>query len=170
MRNSIKLIPLAVATAIVATTAAPAHAAGVDARARAITITPLNIIKVDDLDFGTFVAGDSAGTISIDAATGARTASDGAGAVPGGTPGRATFVTAGSENQQFLITLSAPPVLTNGTGGAMPIASLVLDGPATRAHDSTRAMHIGVGGVLSVDSYQEEGDYSAEFTMSVEYF
>lgn len=169
MNRFLKSLSLA-AAASAAFAASPATAAATNARAKAITITPLNIIKVTDLDFGTFVAGTTAGTVVIDATSGARSATGGTALAPGGTVERATFVTAGSENQQFLITLSAPPVLTNGTGGAMPLTALALDGPTTRAHDATRAMHIGVGGTLSVDSYQEEGDYSAEFTVSVEYF
>ena len=172
MHKFLKALVLGLTTSAVLLTAAPATAAPASATAvaKAMTITPLNIIKVADLDFGTVVAGDTPGTVSIDAATGAQSTTGGTSPGPGGTQERATFLTAGSHNQVFTITLGTPTPMTAAGGGVMMIDALVLDGPATRAHDETRAMIIGVGATLAVDAYQLEGDYTAEFTMSVEYF
>ena len=64
----------------------PAQAATRAAPVEAVTIRPLSLVKTDDLDFGTLIAGPSAGTATINANTGVRTTAGGVTAAAGGTP------------------------------------------------------------------------------------
>ena len=55
-------------------TASPAHAANsAKANGKVLLLVPLTLTKVDDLHFGTVVESAVAGTVTINAATGART-------------------------------------------------------------------------------------------------
>lgn len=149
---------------------APAHAAIEPANSRAIVVTPLSLVKVDDLNFGTLVPSASSGLVTIDAMTGAQSA--GGGVTPYGSAiaQRAYFVGAGTEGQSVVIVLGPAPLLDDGNGNTMPVLALTLDGPVLRTIPNDRAVHIYVGGILSVNANQEPGDYDGTFDMTVNYF
>jgi hypothetical protein len=159
---------LAAAALPSAATAAPQPAA-TDADGRALILVPLTLTKIDDLDFGAVVPSSTPGTVTINAATGARTFTGGAAGVASDAGNRAYFGGAGSPSQQVLIALSPPVELTNAGGDTIPI-TMSLDGPPMRTIDPvSRAFFVGVGGILQIAADQAEGDYSADFWVTAIY-
>lgn len=145
----------------------PAHAAGAGVQSEALIVRSLSLVKSEDLDWGTLVASPLAGTVTINAVSGARSVTGGV-AAAGGTPSRAEFVGAGRIGVLTIIALSASPTLSNGSGGTMSTL-LQLDGPTLRILPGTGAQTIGVGGILAVGANQAAGDYSGTFTLTVNY-
>lgn len=159
------LLPLSLALPV-----APALGAIESADSRAIIVTPLSLLKVDDLNFGTLVPSASSGTLTIDAFTGAQSTSGGVTAYGSAIAHRAYFVGAGTAGQPVVIVLGPAPILSDGNGNSMSVLALTLDGPVLRIIPGHRAVHIYVGGILSVNADQAPGDYVGTFDMTVNYF
>jgi Domain of unknown function (DUF4402) len=150
-------------------TAAPL-AANPPATGRALVLIPLTLTKIDDLDFGTVVPSGLSGAVSIDATTGARMTIGGVTGVASDSGRRAYFGTAGSPNQQVIVTLTAPLALTSVAGDTIPVLALTLDGPPVRIVDpTTRNFFFGVGGVILIGANQPEGIYTATFDVTATY-
>ena len=92
------LIAAAIAAAAVASPAAAAPATAT-ASARALLLLPLQLTKVDDLDFGTVIPSPVSGTVTINATTGKRSLTGGVVDYPSDVGHRAYFGTAGSPAQ-----------------------------------------------------------------------
>ena len=169
-----KLGSLLLAFAALTATAAPAAAAPVaapqPATGRALILIPLTLTKIDDLSFGTVVPSALSGAVSINASTGARTIIGGVTGVPSDVGQRAYFGTAGSPNQQVIVTLTQPPALTSVAGDTIPVLALTLDGANIRTIDpATRTFFFGIGGVILVGANQAEGVYTATFDVTATY-
>jgi hypothetical protein len=168
-------ILLSVAAAVgLMLSAAPALAAPIGASppatGRALILIPLTLTKIDDLDFGTVVPSGLSGAISIDATTGSRTIVGGVSGVPSDPGRRAYFATAGSPNQQVILTITQPPALTSVAGDTVPVLALTLDGGSVRTIDpTTRNFFFGVGGIILIGASQPEGVYSATFDVTASY-
>lgn len=163
---------LAASAAAVAFAAAPAGAvpATEDADGRALILVPLSLVKIDDLDFGAVVSTSTPGTVTINAATGARSVTGGVTEVTSEAGNRAYFAGAGSANQQVLLALSPPVELTSAGGDTIPVLGMTLDGPPNRTIDPvTRAFYVGVGGTLDIAADQAPGDYNADFWLTAIY-
>ena len=160
------LLPIVLLVVQAPATAAPAIASS---DSRAIVVTPLSLVQVDDLDFGTLVPSAVSGVILMDAVTGDRTAIGGVSAYGSSLAHRAYFVGAGTAGQLVTIMLGPAPTLNDGNGHNMPVLALTLDGPGLRIIPSHRAVHIWVGGILSVAANQAPGEYTGTFTMTVNY-
>lgn len=165
-----RLTQLGLAAALLCLPAA-ALAAPADAQAsgKANIRRPILLEKVDDLDFGTFAASAVSGTVIIDPATGAQSTLGGVTAVASAVSHRARFRARGPILGGAIVLLGPPPILSNGSGGVMPVAALTMDGGVIRTFDPSGNLEIGVGGVLEVGSGQAEGDYSGTFTLTVIY-
>ena len=166
---------LAIAAAAAGTLACtPAMAANQTGTATSVVVRPNTLVKVDDLDFGTIAAGPSAGTVTVNALTGARTATGGA--TPVGTIAqRAVFQGTGGI---LLITVSGDTSVTlTRTGGGTMTASLVRAASTsgggiallggTLLPSGVQTYYIG--GTLNVGANQPAGDYSGTFTLTVNY-
>ena len=154
--------------------AAPAMAAPVAAPtlppARALLLIPLTLTKVQDLRFGTIVPSTTtAGFVSINAVTGARTGSAGLTLMPVDVGQRARFAGAGTPNQQVIIALTPPAELTNPAGDTIPVLAMNLDGPTTRTIAANHSFFVGVGGVIFIAANQAEGLYSADYDLTADY-
>ncbi len=147
---------------------APVLAAGASAPAKAVVVRRLSLVKTDDLDFGTIARGTLPGSVTISAATGARTTTGGAIAA-GGVPQRAVFVGAGQIGLLSIVSIGPSPILTNGTGGTMPTLLAVNGGTGIRLFPGTGVQTFQVGGTLTVGANQAEGDYTGTFTLTVNY-
>ena len=164
-----------IAAALAAFAASPAAAAPVaaptPAQGRALSLVPLTLTKVDDLDFGTVVTSPVSGIVSINPATGARGFAGGASGVASDAGHRALFAGAGTPNQQVIVFITPPATLTNGAGDTIPVLALTLDngGNPIRTIDATRAFFVGVGGILQINADQPEGIYQASFTVTANY-
>jgi len=137
---------------------------------KAITLRPLSIVKLRDLDFGRLASGPTAGTVVIDPTTDGRTTTGGVLAA-GGTPLAAQFYTYATGNQTLQVTRGPLPVLTRGGGGAtMTVTQLTLNGPVLRVIGASGLLDLRVGGTLAVAANQADGVYSGSFDITVTYF
>lgn len=140
------------------------------ATGKAITLRPLSIVKIQDLDFGTSAAGATAGTVVIDPDTNGRSTTGGVVAA-GGAPNAAQFYTYGGPLQYVQVNRGALPTLNRSGGGAtMAVTQLTLNGPVLRYLNSAGLLDLRVGGTLSVAANQLAGDYSGTFQIIVTYF
>lgn len=147
--------------------AAHAVPATTNADGKALILVPLTLTKIDDLNFGTVVPSAVSGTVTIDAATGARTIAGGVTGVASDAGNRARFGGAGSAGQLVLFSLTPPATVADGLGNTIPI-TLQLEATSATI-DATKAFYLGVGGELSVGANQAEGLYSADFTVTADY-
>lgn len=137
---------------------------------RALILIPLQLTKIDDLDFGTIVPSSISGVVTINATTGARTFAGGVTGVSSDVGNRARFGGAGSPNQQVIVTVDPPTELTSALGDTIPVLGMTLDGPATRTIDPVaRTFFVGVGGSLQIGADQAEGEYTADFVVTANY-
>lgn len=175
-RGKARTIPLHPFLAFAALSAialpAPALAAGATAEARVVTVRPLTLIKTADLDWGVLAAGATAGTITIDPVTGARTRTGGVTALTGGTSQRAVFQGAAPVGVIVYVNLrNNNPVLTRVGGGATMTTALTVEGgEGFRLFPGTGVLVFGVGGQLNVAANQAQGSYLGTVQLQVEYF
>ncbi|SRR6266542_1037367 len=147
-------------------------AMGLVARANAQVCGPTDgiaIAKTADLNFGSLVAGPSAGTVVIDPATGVRTSSGGV-FLAGATANPAGFsvlICAPAGPKRFTVVLPAAAVLTRSGGGTMT-ADTFTQNPANPIPGSqTTPTPFTVGATLHVGANQLTGDYTGVFTVMV---
>lgn len=146
-----------------------AHAQTTTSTTRITLLSPLSVVNTAPLDFGQLAAGATAGTVTINANTGARTVTGGTVAA-GGSPQRATFVAAGVINRILIVTVGGgSTTLTNGTGGTMTMNNLTLDGPTVRTFNSSGVATVNVGGRLNVGANQQPGNYTGTFSVTMVY-
>ena len=156
---------VAASPAVAAPIAAPTPPTG-----RALLLIPLTLTKVQDIHFGTIVPSTStAGFVSINATTGARTGSAGLTLMPVDVGQRGQFAGAGTPNQQVIIALTPPTELTNPGGDTIPVLAMNLDGPTTRTIAANHSFFVGVGGVIFIAANQAEGLYSADYDLTADY-
>jgi Domain of unknown function (DUF4402) len=158
---------------------APSFGASQPGTAHVVTIKPLGIVKMDDLDFGTMAPSAAAGTVSVNAQTGARTSAGGA-ILSGGTPAAAQFVIAATPLN--IVTLSLNPnnnIVLNRLGGG---ASMTVNqfrvsyngllpvplGP-NQVVPLNGQLFMLLGGRLNIAANQMEGTYEGDFDVTVDY-
>lgn len=171
VKTSFKLAAIA-ALLISTTPAAAAINATASAEARGLVLQPLTLTKVSDLDFGTIIASAVAGSVSIDANTGARSSTGGITEVPTAPGGRAEFAGAGTTGQLVLLTLAAPTLLvsTSNATDTLSVSSLTLDSAgSSRTIGATQAFSVGVGGNFAIAASQANGLYTAQFDLTASY-
>ncbi len=161
---------LLIATAVAAMTVpAPALAASTDAAdSRALILLPLTLTKVEDLSFGTVVSSPVAGTVTINAVSGARTHNGGITEVASDPGQRALFAWAAAPNAQVNFDLTYPATLDDGAGHSVQIALLYLQS-STAFGDSNGIVQVGVGGSILISANQEEGLYTNTFDVTANY-
>jgi hypothetical protein len=164
------LIAAAMAATVVATPAAAASNAK-PANGRALLLLPLKLTKINDMDFGMVVSGNSYGTVSLDAGNGGRLY---AGGVSGpSTPGQpAYFGGAGSPGQLVVVTVTPPASLSDGNGHSVSVLAMSLDNagnPLRTIDPVSKTFFVGVGGILGINANQVPGIYSATFQMTANY-
>lgn len=156
---------------------APVRAADGSGTGHATLLRPLSLVNTDDLQFGSLIAGTTGGTVTINPATNARTATGGVIPVGGGAH-RAVFQGAG--NGGFLITISGSTTATLArVGGGAPAMTATLTrniGGGALPLFGSLALLTGtpqtyyIGGTLTVPANQPGGDYSGTFTLTVNYY
>ena len=137
---------------------------------RALLLIPLTLTKVQDIHFGTVIPSTTTGGfVTINATTGARTASAGITLVTSDVGQRAQFAGAGSAGQKVIIDLTPPAELTNLAGDTIPVLGMTLDGSVVRTIAANQSFFFGVGGTIFVAANQAEGVYSATYDITAEY-
>lgn len=157
---------LAFAAAFVPAAASAQTGAG---QGEAVVVRPLSVVKVDDLRFGTLVAGSAAGQAMISQTSGARAVTGGVTGV-GGDFGPASFRAAGLANILAIISVNTGTTITRVGGGAsMTVSDLATNRAALTVLPASGVLDINVGGRLSVAANQLPGDYAGSFTLTVIY-
>ncbi len=158
------------------TSAPAAFAQTADADARAVTIGPLSVVNIADLEFGNIVPSPASGTVFIDTRNGNRTSTGGV-TLASGASSRANFIIYGGPNQ--ILEISIPGTMTvthtNGTDN-MNIDQMAIGNGNRNFSTFVRGLlgtlgiyQLTVGGRLNVGADQEAGAYTGTFTMTVDY-
>ncbi len=155
-----------------------AQAASAPATSRAKVNRPITLTNSRDLNFGTIIRGATAGTVTLNARTGARTSTGGV--VLAGT-GFTTAAFAGSGTAARIVTVSLGATsitLTNSSGpGTMTVntfristnGAAVQTLPRNYTIPASRAMTYAIGGRLNVAANQADGDYSGTLALTMNY-
>ncbi|UVO55098.1 DUF4402 domain-containing protein [Sphingomonas sp. SUN039] len=147
-----------------------ADAATRAANGRARTLRPIVLANSRALDFGTLITGVTAGTVTINPRTDARTRTGGLSLVGGGAPGAARFTATGTPAVNAFITIGTAPVLTRVSGTeTMTVSNMTLNGGRTRRIPASGILDVRVGGRLNVAANQRDGLYSGSFNLTVDY-
>lgn len=166
--KKLTLITAFIFASIVSNQANAQNSATGTAEASVTLITPISIEKATDLQFGTFVASATPGTITMTPA-GTVSTTGGVTQISGGTISAATFTVAGEANQTYAITLPSAPVTLTGTveGDALLLDSFTStpDATGTIGTDTT----IAVGGTLTVPADSNADIYRGSFDVTVNY-
>jgi hypothetical protein len=165
---SYRFIAAAMAASLAATPAAAAGPSAQSAPARALLLLPLTLTKVDDLHFGTIVSSPVAGTVTINASSGARTHAGGVTEIASDAGQRALFAWAGTPNQQVNFNIVYPATLDDGAGNSVQVALLYLQSDTVIAN-SAGVVQVGVGGSILISANQAEGTYSNTFDVTANY-
>jgi hypothetical protein len=109
--------------------------------------------------------------VSVNPDTGIRSTTGGVVALAGSF-GRAQFDGLGDSNKQVTVTLSQPAgnvICTAGCAATIP-ANLVLNtGGSTPTTDATGKFSVFVGGDFNIAANQQQGVYTAQFNVTVNY-
>ena len=173
MRTRILMAALAATAAF----ASPATAQTIDtaqAEARGVVLLPLTISEVDPLNFGTVLASATAGTVTIDADTGARSFTGGVSGIALDLGNRGEFNGLGTVDQLVEITLNPTANLT-GPGPDIVVTNMELDGCACQIETRTiptgaaGAFVVGVGGTFAIAANQPNGLYTGTYSVDAAY-
>ncbi len=159
----------------------PARAAQSNSATAADIVQPLTLIRTRDLEFGSLIAGPTAGTATVSIA-GVRTVTGGTVAA-GGTPHTAEFSGQGRPNEQFAITFGAPSILVTRSGGTetMQVDTFTIgSSPAGglnqlgnsgrwRITSASGVFTFPVGATLRVGANQAAGTYVGAFSVTIDY-
>ena len=141
-------------------------------RATATVRRPITVSKSSDLNFGTVIRPRSgSGTVSIDAATGARSFTGGAINTPNTTSARAVYTIGGEGGQAFSITVPQTFAMTLGSDSLTVTTSATAAGAHVLSSSlgSAGTFGFGVGGTLPVTNTTVTGAYSGSFNVTVNY-
>lgn len=171
MRHFLALSALAAVASFATPAAAQTTPVTAQAEARGLIIAPLTWVNTSRLNFGTVVASNTAGSVTIDPSSGLRATSGGVVGAPSDPGTRGLFEGYGTPGQQVLLSYSVPTLLVNqaDTTQAVAFRNFTLDGPATRSIPLTGSFQVGVGATIDVAANQLPGVYSAQFTVTADY-
>lgn len=163
------LVAVLAAVLGVTTTAATSAAQTATTEASVRLIYPATVQKVDDLKFGS-ISGTSAGTVIIDADSGAITTTGGVWR-SGGTAHAASFIGAARKRTVVNIRIPKAPILLQRTGGTetLAVSDWTLQGQDKRELAAQTTFNFRVGATLAVPANTVEGDYSGTFEVEIQY-
>jgi Mat/Ecp fimbriae major subunit len=151
----------------------PATAATAPGQSRVTIVTAGQLVKSQDLRFGLIIPATTAGTVTINPATSART-SAGALVLAGTGFGPAEFSALGNPNQNNFLQLVMPTgnlTLNRAGGGAtMTVNNWTFSGSGVSALNAQGFYIFRIGARLNVGANQLRGTYSGTFNMTVNFF
>ena len=130
-------------------------------------IAPIALSKNQDLDLGVVIPGATAGTVTLNAGTGAEGITGGVLYAPA-TGQVAQFAVTGAPSHPFSIAFGASPITLSGPSGTMSFA-LTSSLGASSSFDGAGTATLNVGGTLNVAANQAEGDYIGTVAVTVAY-
>lgn len=157
--------------------AAPAVAQTITGTLNVAVVRPNTIVGFEDLDFGNVARPASAGTLTMNAQTGALTTGGGLVRL-GGTPAQGEFVGYGTP-LRFVLISSANSMTLTRVGGAQTMTvnnlRMSVNGGTERnisgAHrlDAAGFIFLKIGGRLNVGANQADGAYIGTYTITANY-
>lgn len=139
---------------------------------------PITLNNTRDLNFGTILRGTTAGTVTINARTGARTRTGGA-TVFGTGFSSAAFNGTGSAGRVVTLSLGAPSIVVNrvGGGGTMTVNTFRISSngsaqqtlPRNYTMPATGTRSFAIGARLNLTANQPDGDYLGSFALTMNY-
>lgn len=145
--------------------------------ARGTVLRPLSVNADEPLDFGTVLANGTLGWVEVSAETGIRSTDGGGGVdlVSLDNGSRGTFIVTSTAGRSVDLTVVPPTTLANANGDLIDVLDFRMDGlPAggvtdTRVTGNSGIILVGVGGRFEIDALQENGVYTADYTLTAEY-
>lgn len=171
MNKQLKLALTAIAAAATFTSGA-AFAVDGTGTANATVIVPISISETASLEFGKFTK--AAGVITM-APDGTRTGTGPLSALSTVTPGRAGAMTVSGDPDATYTVSALGGTLTDGTNNMTLNGMVVTTAAATGVPittgllDGTGVQALKIGANLTVDANQASGNYSGNYTVSVDY-
>lgn len=150
--------------------ACPAFAASTAGTGQATIVTPLSLVNTDTLRFGSIIPGASAGTVTINPYTEARTTTGGATAY-GGAVSAGKF--AGLSDNPSHLKIDVPngsiTLARVGGGATMTVDNFTINGNKNDWVTSNVVFTFNVGARLLVGANQMAGTYTGTYTVTVNY-
>lgn len=140
------------------------------ATAKADIVTPIQISKTQDLDFGSIAAASAADEVVM-SPTGVRSATSGSVILIAAFPGeQAIFTVTGEPSYAFNITLPGDNDVTITSGAnSMAVKTFISDPASPSSLDATGSATLNVGATLYVGATQAPGAYTGTFDVIVAY-
>jgi hypothetical protein len=147
-----------------------AFAATSTGTAEVAIVTPLTLVKIDDLSFGSVIASAAAGTVTVDEYTEARTVTGGVTAY-GGTVTAAKFSGLTVSTSHLKIDVPNGSITITRVGGTqtMQVNNFQLNGNKNDWVPLTTLFTFQVGARLNVGANQAAGTYVGTFDVTVDY-
>ena len=145
--------------------------ASATASADAKIVAGISLTKVYDLKFGQVIRSAQGGSVSVDAATSARSANGGVTLGLADGARAAEFSVSGEPSYAFAITLPSSVTITkNGSNETMSVTNFAstLSGNAGTL-DASGLASFNVGADLGVSANQATGTYQGDFTVTAAY-
>jgi hypothetical protein len=148
-----------------------ARAATLNTSAEAVVVTPLSIVKTDDLRFGAIIPGAAPGTVTINESTGART-STGPLTLVSSDYGPAEFLGLGQGTLlvRFRRIGTGAVTLTRVGGGATMTLTNLTGVPRFVLFPGSGILRFPLGGRLNVGANQAPGTYVGSLVLELTYF
>lgn len=174
----LKRLGMAAAVLLAASANNVAYAETRPGSAEITVVRPLSFVIDDNLDFGTLIPSNVAGTVTM-APTGARTATNGIVLVGGGHT-TATFSGQGAFNQRVDISLGSNSIFITGPGAPMRVRTFVVGSTPTavlttaplrfRIAAANGIFTFPIGATLEVGANQAPGKYTGNWSINLNYF
>ena len=175
MRSSARLVLISLIP-VLGMAAGVAHAGTGTGTTTSSVRRPITVTNTQSMAFGSLIRPTAAGTVTLNAQTGAHTKTASIRWV-GGAFQRGIFTVNGTPNK--VVTVSLPIFTLIRSGGPQTMTANTLrmsvNGGAqatisgTRNLGATGTLTIGIGGRLNVAANQVAGDYSGNYTLTVNY-
>jgi hypothetical protein len=145
--------------------------------AQIAVVTPLSFIQVENMEFGSIIASNTAGTVTLSPSN-VRTATGGIVLVGNGhQPGR--FAGMGTFRQRVRVRITPNTITLTGPGPSMTVDNVTIDpqgtlqqigaSPNYRILPANGIFWFNVGGRLNVGANQPAGSYSGTFNATLDY-
>jgi hypothetical protein len=150
--------------------ARPAQAATLNGSSRATIVTPLSLVNTDTLRFGSIIPGASAGTVTIDPFTEARTTTGGITAYGGAiSAGKFAGLTTANSHLKIDVPNGSVTLSRVGGGATMTASQFQINGDKNDWVTPATVFTFNVGARLNVGANQMAGTYTGTYTVTVNY-
>lgn len=150
--------------------ACPAIAATTAGTGQATIVTPLSLVNTDTLRFGAIIPGASAGTVTVDPFTEARTTTGGVTAYGGTvTAGEFTGMSDGTTHLKIDVPNGSITLTRVGGGATMTVDNFAINGNKNNWVPTGTIYTFNVGARLLVGANQMAGTYTGTYTVTVNY-